>query len=488
MIEVLSVASEAYPLIKTGGLVDVVGALPSALAPHGVSMRVLVPGYPKVMDALGSNGREVYYFGDFFGGEARLIAGRAKGLDVIALEAHHLFTRPGSPYLGPDGRDFPDNWRRYAALSYAAYELSRGIVEGYRPDILHCHDWQSALAPAYVKYNAGSTAKTIITVHNIAFQGICGWDTFNALRLDYAAAGDGAIEYFGNISYLKAGLATADLVTTVSPTYAHEIRTVAYGMGLEGLLKARADVVHGILNGIDAHEWDPGHDERVPQPYTASTIVNRAPNKAAVEERFGLEHDDSPIFAVVSRLTWQKGLDMLVPLCDELVERGARLVVLGSGDAEIENGFRGAAMRHPGRIGVIVGYDEGLSHLIQAGADVMMVPSRFEPCGLTQLYGLRYGCVPLVSRVGGLADTVIDANEAAIEAGVATGIVFSPATEEALSEAIRRTIALYQRPKVWHKMQRRGMKSDVSWDASAEKYAALYASLLGLERDADSDD
>jgi starch synthase len=488
MIEVLSVASEAYPLIKTGGLADVVGALPSALAPHGVSMRVLVPGYPKVMDALGSNGREVYYFGDFFGGEARLMAGRAKGLDVIALEAHHLFTRPGSPYLGPDGRDFPDNWRRYAALSYAAYELSRGIVEGYRPDILHCHDWQSALAPAYVKYNAGSTAKTIITVHNIAFQGICGWDTFNALRLDYAAAGDGAIEYFGNISYLKAGLATADLITTVSPTYAHEIRTVAYGMGLEGLLKARAEVVHGILNGIDAHEWDPGHDERVPQTYTASTIVNRAPNKAAVEERFGLDHDDSPIFSVVSRLTWQKGLDMLVPLCDELVERGARLVVLGSGDAEIENGFRGAAMRHPGRIGVIVGYDEGLSHLIQAGADVMMVPSRFEPCGLTQLYGLRYGCVPLVSRVGGLADTVIDANEAAIEAGVATGIVFSPATEEALSEAIRRTIALYQRPKVWHKMQRRGMKSDVSWDASAEKYAALYASLLGLERDADSDD
>lgn len=488
MIEVLSVASEAYPLIKTGGLADVVGALPSALAPHGVSMRVLVPGYPKVMDALGGNGREVYYFGDFFGGEARLIAGRAKGLDVIALEAHHLYARPGSPYLGPDGRDFPDNWRRFAALSYAAYELSRGIVEGYRPDILHCHDWQSGLVPAYVKYNPGSTAKTIITVHNIAFQGITGWDSFNALRLDYAAAGDGAIEYFGNISYLKAGLATADLITTVSPTYAHEIRTVAYGMGLEGLLKARADVVHGILNGIDAHEWDPGHDERVPQTYSASTIVNRAPNKVAVEERFGLAHDDSPIFAVVSRLTWQKGLDMLVPLCDELVERGARLVVLGSGDAEIENGFKGAAMRHPGRVGVIVGYDEGLSHLVQAGADVMMVPSRFEPCGLTQLYGLRYGCIPLVSRVGGLADTVIDANEAAVEAGVATGIVFSPATEEALSEAIRRTIALYGRPKVWHKMQRRGMKSDVSWEASAEKYADLYASLLGLERDADSDD
>ncbi len=332
MIEVLSVASEAYPLIKTGGLADVVGALPSALAPHGVSMRVLLPGYPKVMDALASSGREVWYYPDFFGGEARLIAGRAGGLDVIALEAHHLFTRPGSPYLAPDGRDFPDNWRRYAALSFAAYELSCGIVEGYRPDILHCHDWQSGLVPAYVKYNAGSTAKTIITVHNIAFQGVVGWDTFNALRLDYAAAGDGAIEYFGNISYLKAALATADAITTVSPTYAHEIRTVAYGMGLDGLLKARADVVHGILNGIDQTAWDPSRDETLPQTYSASTIVNRAANKQALEERFGLAHDDSPIFAVVSRLTWQKGLDMLVPLCDELVERGARLVVLGSGD------------------------------------------------------------------------------------------------------------------------------------------------------------
>jgi starch synthase len=488
MIEVLSVASEAYPLIKTGGLADVVGALPAALAPHAISMRVLLPGYPKVMDALAGNGRELWYFETFFGGPARLVAGRAMGLDVVALEADHLYARPGNPYLGPDGRDFPDNWRRYAALSYAAYELSRGLVEGYRPQILHCHDWQSGLVPAYVRYNPGSTAKTILTVHNIAFQGLFGWDIFNALRLDYAAAGDGVLEYYGNISYLKAGLATADAITTVSPTYAHEIRTAAYGMGLEGLLKARADVVHGILNGIDQHAWDPARDTTLPQAYSAASIANRTANRQAVEERFALHHDHSPIFAVVSRLTWQKGLDMLVPLCDELVERGARLVVLGSGDAEIENGFKGAAMRHPGRVGVIIGYDENLSHLIQGGADVMMVPSRFEPCGLTQLYGLRYGCVPLVSRVGGLADTVIDANEAAVEAGVATGIVFSPATEEALSEAIRRTIALYNRPKVWHKMQRRGMKSDVSWEASAEKYAELYASLLGLERDADIDD
>jgi starch synthase len=488
MIEVLSVASEAFPLVKTGGLADVTGALPAALAPHGVSMRTLIPGYPKVMDALAGNGREVWYYGDFFGGEARLVAGRAGGLDLIALEAHHLYTRPGNPYLSPGGVDFPDNWRRYAALSYAGYELSTGLVEGYRPDILHCHDWQAALAPAYVRYNAGSTAKTILTIHNIAFQGVFGWDIFNALRLDFAAASEGAIEYFGNIGYLKAGLFCADAITTVSPTYAFEIRTADNGMALDGLLRDRAADVHGILNGIDVHAWDPGRDPVLPQTYTASSIVNRATNKLELEQRFGLEPGDGPIFAVVSRLTRQKGLDMLLPLCDRLVEQGARLALLGSGDLDLEDGFRAAAARHPGKIGVIIGYDEGISHLVQGGADVMTIPSRFEPCGLTQLYGLRYGCIPLVSRVGGLADTVIDANEAAVEAGVATGVVFSPATEEALGEAIRRTIALYDRPKVWHKMQRRGMKSDVSWEASAEKYADLYASLLGLERDADPDD
>ena len=487
MIEVLSVAAEAYPLVKTGGLADVVGALPAALAPHGVSMRVLVPGYPKVMAAL-SSGREVHGFDDFFGEEARLVAGRAGGLDVIAIDAPHLYDRPGNPYLGPDGKDWPDNWQRFAGLSYAAYEISRGRIEGYRPDILHCHDWQAGLVPAYARFNPGSTAKTVVTVHNIAFQGVFGWDVFNRLRLDYEAARSGAIEYFGSIGFLKAGLMLADAVTTVSPTYAHEIRTADYGMGLEGLLQGRAETVAGILNGIDATEWNPATDPALVQPYTASTIAQRAANRAALEERFALEPGEGPIFSVVSRLTWQKGLDMLPPRIDDLVAQGGRLVVLGSGEQWIEDAFAGAALRHPGKVGVVIGYDEKLSHLIQGGADAILIPSRFEPCGLTQLYGLRYGCIPVVSRVGGLADTVIDANEAAIEAGVGTGVVFSPATEVALGEAIRRTIALFARPKVWHKMQRRGMKSDVSWDLSAEKYADLYGSLLGHTRDDDSDD
>lgn len=486
MIEVLSVASEVYPLVKTGGLADVVGALPAAMRPHGVNMRVLVPGYPKVMAALESR-RELYYYADYFGGEARLVAGQAAGMDIIALDAPQLFDRPGNPYLTPAGSDWTDNWRRFAALSYTAYELGRGLVPDYRPEIIHCHDWQAGLVPAYARYNAPISARTVLTVHNIAFQGIYGWDIFNGIRLDYRAAGESAIEYFGNISYLKAGLQCADAITTVSPTYAREIGTAAYGMGLEGLLQARAEDVHGILNGIDTVAWDPGHDAALAQPFDVSTMAQRQVNKDVLCGRFGIDPGPGPLFAVVSRLTWQKGLDMLLPLIDDLVARGGSLAVLGSGEPALEAGFRAAAERHPGKVGVIIGYDEALSHLIQGGADVMVVPSRFEPCGLTQLYGLRYGCVPLVSRVGGLADTVIDANEAAVEAGVATGIVFAPATTDAFAEGIRRTIALYARPKVWQKMQRRGMKSDVSWDLSAEKYADLYAHLLGRASNVDPD-
>jgi starch synthase len=339
-----------------------------------------------------------------------------------------------------------------------------------------------------VAFNAPTRVKTIITVHNMAFQGIFGWEIFPELKLDHRAANESAIEYFGNISFLKAGLQCADAITTVSPTYAYEIRTQAFGMGMEGLLKSRADVLHGILNGIDTEHWHPGHDDALDETYGASTTHLRAENKTAVAEAFGLEQGPGLLFGVVSRLTWQKGMDLLGECIDDLVARGGRLAILGSGEVALENGFKAAALRHPGKVAIVTGYDERLSHLVQGGADVMMIPSRFEPCGLTQLYGLRYGCVPLVSRVGGLADTVIDANEAAVEAGAATGIVFSPATAEALMEAIHRAFALFSRGKVWRKMQRRGMKSDVSWENSAEKYADLYANLLGLRRDDDQDD
>jgi len=481
MIEVLSVASEAYPLIKTGGLADVAGALPGALAAHAVSMRTLIPGYRAVMKEA-TGGRVVAEFSDLFDGPARLIAGRFGGLDLIVIDAPHLYDRPGGPYSGPDGRDWPDNWKRFAALSWVAGQLGLGLVAGYQPQILHAHDWQAGLVPAYVKYGPSDQVKTVLTVHNLVFQGHFGSDIFGRLDLPPHAYYEG-VEYYGGVGYLKAGLQAADAITTVSPTYAREIRTPAFGAALDGLLNSRASILHGITNGIDVGAWDPMLDPALVQNFTSSTIHKRRVNKLALTERFGIEESDGPLFSVVSRLTGQKGIDLVANNVDLLVSLGGRLVVLGSGDAGLEGALQAAAARHPGKVGMVVGYDENLSHLIQGGADAILIPSRFEPCGLTQLYGLRYGCVPVVSRVGGLADTVIDANEAALEAGVATGLQFSPVSSDAFGDAIHRAVTLYGHEEVWKKMQRRGMKSNVSWDLSAQRYADVYAALLGQERD-----
>jgi starch synthase len=484
MIEVLSVASEVYPLIKTGGLADVAGALPAALALCGVSMRTLIPGYPAVLRETAA-GRVVAEFADLFDGPARLLAGRFGGLDLIVVDAPHLYDRPGGPYLAPNGLDWPDNWKRFAALSWVAGKLGLGLIEGYRPEVLHAHDWQAGLVPAYVKYGPSSAVKTVMTVHNLAFQGHFGWDVFHRLDLPPHAFYEG-LEYYGGVGYLKAGLQAADAITTVSPTYAREIRSQPFGAGLDGLLNDRAGVLQGITNGIDIEAWDPTRDATLPQAYSASTVQKRAINKAALRERFDLIETPGPMFAVVSRLTGQKGIDLIVSNIDWLVSLGATLAILGSGDAGLQAALLDAANRHPGRVGLVMAYDESLSHLVQGGADAILIPSRFEPCGLTQLYGLRYGCIPVVSRVGGLADTVIDANEAAIEAGVATGLMFSPVTSVALGEAIQRAVTLYHREDIWKKMQRRGMKSNVSWHLSAERYADLYASLLGQDRDGKS--
>ena len=487
MIEVLSVASEAYPLIKTGGLADVAGALPGALASRGVSMRTLLPGYPSVLEKL-KGGRAVAQIDDLWGAPARLLAGRVAGLDIIVIEANHLYDRPGNPYMGPDGWDWPDNWKRFAALSWVASELALGLVDGYRPQVLHCHDWQAGLAPAYVKFGPSASIKTVMTVHNIAFKGSFGADIFPQLRLPEHAYGLSGVEYYGGVSFLKSGVECADAVTTVSPNYADEIRTPAFGMGLEGLLNGRADTVYGILNGIDTGTWDPATDPALRQTYTAATVHQRRINKQALVERFGLDGEDGPLFCVVSRLTGQKGMDLLIQVMDGLVALGGRLCVLGSGEPHLEDGFRHASARHPGKVSLVTGYDEPLSHLMQGGADAILIPSRFEPCGLTQLYGLRYGCVPVVSRIGGLADTIIDANPAALAAGVATGLQHDADDPHALYEAIRKAVQLFADERTWRKIQRRGMKSDVSWSASAERYADLYAALIGVKRDDDQDD
>lgn len=486
MIEVLSVASEVYPLIKTGGLADVAGALPAALGAQGVTMRTLVPGYPAVLAKL-SGGRVVRELDDLFGAPAKLIAGRIDGLDVIIIDAGQLYDRPGNPYVGPDGIDWPDNWRRFAALGWVAAELGLGLVDGYRPQVIHAHDWQAGLAPAYVKFSGNQQVKTVMTVHNMAFKGFFGAEIFRQLRLPPQAFGVHGVEFYGGISYLKAGMECADYVTTVSPNYAEEIRTPEFGLGLEGLLNARSETVFGILNGIDTQAWNPATDPALVQNYTGNTIHTRRRNKQAVVEQFGLDGVNGPLFCVVSRLTDQKGMDLLLQAVDGLVAMGGRLAVLGSGEAYLEDGFRHGAAQYPGKVGLITGYNEALSHLMQGGCDAILIPSRFEPCGLTQLYGLRYGCVPVVSRIGGLADTVIDANPAALAAEVATGIVFDPDSSQALADAIRKTVRLYGSEKLWKKMQRRGMKSDVSWDTSAARYAELYATLTGLKTNDDPD-
>ena len=472
-LSVLSVASEAFPLVKTGGLADVVGALPDALAPHGVEVATMLPGYPAVMKAV-AGGKVVCRWPDLLGAPARLLSGRLGEHRLLALDAPALFAREGALY------DRPDDWRRFAALGRAAADLGSGAVPKLRFDILHAHDWQAAMAPAYLRLapEPGPRAKSLVTVHNIAFQGRFGADIFPELGLpDGAFALDG-VEYYGGVGFLKAGLELADAITTVSPTYAAEIRRPQFGMGLEGLIETRRDRLFGIINGIDPAVWSPETDAALPARYTARQLGRRLKNKRAVEKMFGLDTGDGPLFVVVSRLAWQKGMDVLAECVDELVAQGGRLALLGSGEAHLEAAFLEAAARHPGKVGVTIGYDEPLSHLLQGGGDAILIPSRFEPCGLTQLYGLAYGCVPVVARTGGLADTVIDANLAAQAAEVGTGFVCGEVSYPALSTAIARAIAAFANPERWETIQRNGMRADFSWSQSGRLYAQLYANLM----------
>ncbi len=477
---VLGVASEMYPLLKTGGLADVAGALPLALAPLGVAVHTLLPGHPAVLAALQSP-TVLCQWPAWFGGTARLLAGRCGALALLVLDAPHLYDRPGNPYLDSMGRDWSDNAERYAALAFAAARIAWGEVPACVPDLLHAHDWQAALVPAYLHYLGAGKRRpaTVLTLHNLAFQGQFKADVWSRLGLPAEAFAMQGLEYHGDIGYLKAGIHFADAITTVSPTYAREIRTLAGGMGLDPMLRWRESAVSGIVNGIDTDVWNPATDSHLAQTYNADDLAPRLANKRAVELQFGLPADDSPLICMVSRLTAQKGIDLVAGTLDAIVAAGARLVVLGTGDPAMEDALRAGAQRHPERVAVRIGYDEGLSHLLQGGCDAILVPSRFEPCGLTQLYGLRYGCVPVVARVGGLADTVIDANDAAVKAGVATGVQFADITAEGLLDAVRKTVQLHRQGAVWARLQQAGMRADVGWQTSAAEYAALYRRLRG---------
>ena len=479
-MRILSIASEVFPLIKTGGLADVAGALPGALAAHGCDVVTMLPGYPVVMQAIARSKTEVEAFplDPVLGSEARILAVELSGLKLFVLDSPELYDRLGGPYSDASGHDFSDNWKRFAALSKAGARIAQGTISGYRPDIVHAHDWQAALTPVYLAASNRPRPRTVLTIHNLAFQGNYPSQIFPELDLPAATWSIEGVEYYGNVGYLKGGLHACDVVTTVSPTYAKEIVTDGGGMGLDGLLRGRGSRLVGVVNGIDTTFWNPETDPAIAANYSAADIRPRIHDKRAIEGEFGLRREDGPIFAVVSRLTWQKGLDLVAGLCSQIVARGIRLVVVGSGEAMIEGAFQAAHSRYPDRVGVRIGYDEPLSHRVQAGADAILVPSRFEPCGLTQLYGLRYGCIPIVAKVGGLADTVVDANHAAVGAGAATGVIFSPPDEASLLEAVDRTLELYEDAPVWRNMQAAAMKSDVSWEKSARIYAGLYRDLM----------
>lgn len=480
-MRVLFVASEVYPLVKTGGLADVVGALPLALAQLGVDVRVLVPGYPKVLAGAEATGGQVQLGGLVGAGSARLVRARVGALELLVLDAPHLYNRAGNPYVDDQGRDFPDNHLRFGALCDAAAWLA-GPEGGdrWRPDVIHGHDWQSGLCAAYTAMMPPQRRPaTVTTIHNLAYQGVFRADSMLALRLPASMFDVRGVEYYGHLGFLKAGLFYSDAITTVSPTYARQIQTEAYGHGMQGLLQRRDADLYGILNGIDTRLWNPATDEHLPAHYDANELAGKRACKRALQQELGLDPDpDAPLFVVVSRLIAMKGLDLLLSAGRTLLEGGGQLAVLGSGEQRLADGYALAARMNPGRVAYRSGYNEPLAHRLQAGGDAILVPSRTEPCGLTQMYGLRYGTIPVVRRTGGLADSVVDASAAALAEDEATGVVFNDMDAPALAWAIGRAIELYRRRPLWEQLVRCAMRQDFSWRRSALRYLELYSRLV----------
>ncbi|WP_170336242.1 glycogen synthase GlgA [Ruegeria arenilitoris] len=476
-MKVLMVASECAPFIKTGGLADVVGALPAALSKQDIDCRILLPAYPSLQPLL-SDGNQVAQFDDLPGGYGQLVLVSSQGIDMLLLDAPQLFDRPGLPYTDPNGEDWPDNHLRFGALAQAATRVGLDGIEAWMPDIVHAHDWQAALTPVYLKQSGRVAPKSVLTIHNIAFQGRFGPHVLSELGLRGDWFHPEALEFHGDLGFLKSGLIFADRITTVSPTYAREILTPRYGMGLEGVLKSRERILSGILNGIDTGTWDPSSDPALNRGYNARSLGRKAENRAGIAERAGLDPEATgPLFCVISRLTEQKGLDALADAVPHIVDRGGQLAVLGSGQAALEQAFIGASQRFTGAVGAVIGYDEAFAHLLQGGSDAILIPSRFEPCGLTQLYGLRYGTLPVVARTGGLADTVVDANIAALNAECATGFVFDDVSASGIEAVLDRVFDSFADKKRWQMMQRAAMRQPVGWDQSALEYAQVYQGL-----------
>lgn len=481
-MRVLHAAAEIFPLVKTGGLADVVAALPVALRAAGADVRVLLPGLPAVMAAVGTR-EPVCELGPSFGvAGIRLWRGRLSSpeLPVYVVDAPMLYRRDGGPYADAQGRDWPDNLQRWGLLGWTAAQLAGGALDPqWSPQVVHVHDWHAALACAYLRAHPAAEVRSVYTVHNLAYQGLFPLADHALLGLGSAFLSADGLEYHGQLSFMKAGLQFADRVTTVSPGYAREIATPEFGQGLDGVIRARNGAMLGIINGIDEEVWAPGCDAALAAPYGPGWMAGKATCKTALQREAGLERtDDRPLLVVVSRLSQQKGLDLVLEALPALLEQGVQLVVQGSGEPALERAFQEAARLHPGRVAAFIGYDESRAHRLFSGADALLMPSRFEPCGLAQLYAMRYGALPVVRRVGGLADTVVDADDEALKTGHATGFVFDDASPGALAAAVGRLVRHYREESSWASLQRSAMAQDFSWRGPAGRYLSLYEELL----------
>ena len=478
MEKLLFAASEAYPLIKTGGLADVAGSLPEVLRHKGMDVRLLLPAYGDLLAGLAAVPEMVAEL-QLTGGSVRILATRLPGTPLITwLVDHPIFSeRSGNPYLDEQGEPWPDNADRFMLLSRTAVAISTGDTAlGWRPDVLHCNDWHTGPAIA-LTHLSEARPRTVFTIHNLAHMGIFDRQTFYRLQLPEQFWQERGLEYYDQCSFIKGGLVFADVITTVSPTYAQEICHSPGGMGLEGLLSQSRDRLVGILNGIDNSVWDAARDPYLEHNYDAGTLDKKALNKADLQQALGLQvRPDCPLLGFVGRLVEQKGLELMLPVLEQMLAGPAQLVVLGTGDPVYEELLQTLATAHPDSMAVVLAYNEAVAHRIEAAADIFLMPSLFEPCGLNQLYSLRYGTLPVVREVGGLADTVVDANAQTLEAGTATGFVFRQPEPAALFDAVKRATDLWYETATWRQLQRNAMAQDFSWQQSADRYLELYRS------------
>jgi starch synthase len=487
-MRVLFASSEVYPLVKTGGLADVSGALPAALIESGHDVRVLLPGYPVAMDKAEGK-RPVASLGDPLGvgAEAKLVSATlpGSGVPVWLIDCPALYARDGGPYQDAAGADYADNALRFGLLSWTAAHLcTEGSPVQWRPDVLHCHDWQSGLAPAYLRaWNVAERPAPVFTIHNIAYQGQFPPETVPRLGLPWEMYSMAGLEYWGTMSFLKAGLVYSDKLTTVSPRYAKEIQAAPHGCGMEGVLAERAADLAGILNGADYGVWNPGADTYLPHTYQpADFIAGKAANKVALQAELGLAQDaEAPLLVIVSRLNDLKGMDLVLSALPTILGQGCQLAVLGAGDRALEEGFKAVAAANPSQVAVSIGYSEPLAHKLMAAGDMLLMPSRFEPCGLTQFYAMRYGTIPVVHVTGGLADTVVDTTYDGLMTGTASGFAFEHANEGAFQWCVERALGMFRNKEQWRKVQSSCVYQDFSWGRSAARYTALYAGIAGAK-------